>query len=272
MQLGIASAAQRLGFAGQIEQASAQRRRIAILTGIAAGDDINPLAALVIDLIEHGAATEHIGLFDGFGIGGDCASAQGGGGGSRARGQGAQQGEGRPPTHALAMAIAAGGIGHRLAGVAQHPLEQAAIPLAEAIGGVAVIALGEGRIGVEVVANVTAPALDEMGGQAAAVSLVLRAAQVAGQIGKRRIEQFQQRAEGRFIAAMRRRGDEDEMALAIGGQRLDQRVALVLAATPFETKGAGVGFVHDHEIGAGAQELIAAALGLDEIERHDHVV
>ena len=53
-------------------------------------------------------------------------------------------------------------------------------------------------------------------------------------------------------------------------ERLEQFVALVAAA------GGGaererVGFVDDHELGAGADEVLAAAVGLDEVRRDDDV-
>ena len=55
------------------------------------------------------------------------------------------------------------------------------------------------------------------------------------------------------------------------GEALQELVALVAAAPGASRRGAGVGLVDDHQLGAGAQEVVAAAVGLDEVGRDDDV-
>ena len=53
-------------------------------------------------------------------------------------------------------------------------------------------------------------------------------------------------------------------------ERLEQLVALVAAAVA-RAEREGVRLVDDHELGAGAHEVLAAAVGLDEVGRDDDV-
>ncbi len=169
----------------------------------------------------------------GLGIRHGGPAAQGRRGGGRARGHRAQQGQGRPPAHALAEASAALIVLDRLAGEGQHAVEEALVFRRELVGRLRVRAFGKRRVGVEVVADVAAPALDEMLSEPATVRLAIRAAQVVRQLGELGLEQGEQRTECLFLAAVRRRRDQDQVAILVGGQPLQELVAQVPAAPSF---------------------------------------
>ena len=80
------------------------------------------------------------------------------------------------------------------------------------------------------------------------------------------IEQAQQPVECRLVAAVRRGGEQNEMALAILGKPLEQFEALLPALVRAD---AGVRFVDHDQSRAGAREAVAAPLGLDVVEA-DH--
>ena len=87
---------------------------------------------------------------------------------------------------------------------------------------------------------------------------------------KRRVEQREQRPEGVLVAAVRGRGDEDQVPVWVAAELWQQLVALLAAAVVAEREA--VGLVDDHELRAGADEVVAVTLGLDEVGRDDHVV
>ena len=54
--------------------------------------------------------------------------------------------------------------------------------------------------------------------------------------------------------------------LAVLGQRFQEAVALV----PGSASGdGGMGLVHDHHLGTGTQEVVAAPVALDEVQAYD---
>ena len=61
------------------------------------------------------------------------------------------------------------------------------------------------------------------------------------------------------------------MTVGVGGQAGHQLVALVTSRAAGGVDHAGVGFVHDHQLGTGAEELRAPTLGLDVVGRDHHV-
>ncbi len=93
--------------------------------------------------------------------------------------------------------------------------------------------------------------------QILAVLQVLIAGQVFRQIGKFVIQEPQQRAEGLFVAAVRRGGHQNHVPAAVLRQALHHLVPLVPGAAA-SSKGAGVGLVHNHKFRAGAFELFPA--------------
>ncbi len=71
---------------------------------------------------------------------------------------------------------------------------------------------------MEVVTDVRASSLDEMGGKTTAMPFVLRAGQVLRQVGEIGIEKAQKGAECLFLAAVRRCRDHDEMPGPVGDE------------------------------------------------------
>ena len=93
----------------------------------------------------------------------------------------------------------------------------------------------------------------------------------SGQLGELGVEQGQQRAERLFLAAVGRGGDQDQVAVRVGGQPLQELVPLVPAGPARAGVGAGVGLVDDDQLGAAAQEVAPAPVGLDQVGRDDDV-
>ena len=135
---------------------------------------------------------------------------------------------------------------------------------------IAIIARREKRLGIEVTSDVTAAALHEVRGKSTPVSLILATAQIFWEARERGIEQRQQGTKGFFLAAVRSRGDKDEVALGITGESAQQLMTLV-AASGAGVKCACMCLVDDDQLWTGPQEFLAPAVRLDEICRHDDV-
>ena len=101
--------------------------------------------------------------------------------------------------------------GHVVAGEGEDVVEECPVVLAEAVCGLLVLALGEGGIGFQVMADVGAPPLHQMPRQLAADAFPLGAVKIGGQVGEVLVEQTQEGAEGILVAAVRRGGDEHEV-------------------------------------------------------------
>ena len=269
LELGIRLALQVVGLAGHFQQPPAVASFVAgQLADVAAWGGVHPLGTLVFFEVQDGAATYLVGLFGRFRVGHGRPVAQRGGGRGRAGGQAAQQGQGRPPADPLVMTFLSR-FKDGFAGVLQHLLEELLVLRRELVGRFLLLTLGERRVGLQVVADVGPTALDEVLGQPAAVLLVLPAGQVVGQIGKLGAQERQQRAEGLFVAAVRRGGDQDQVPVGLGGQAREKLMTLVASTASDASEGAGVGLVDDHQLGAGPQELLPPAVGLDEVDRDD---
>ena len=161
-------------------------------------------------------------------------------------------------------------VGDGFPGVVEDPGEELPVPGLEAVGLVAFETPGEGRVRVEVVADVGPATLHHVLREPAAEPPAVVGGGVGGEVGELRVEELDEGAERRLLAAVRGGGDEDEVPLRVGGETGDEVVALVtsLALCP---PGGGVGLVHDHQLRARPQELVATAVGLDEVHRHDDV-
>ena len=81
-------------------------------------------------------------------------------------------------------------------------------------------------------------------------------------------KQAEQPVEGRVVAAVRRGGEHDEVSRRAGRQAPKQLVALMPALAG---RGARVGFVDDHEVGARLEEVVPPLPGLHVVEA-DHRV
>ena len=84
---------------------------------------------------------------------------------------------------------------------------------------------------VEVVRGCRRGGAGRSGGPAAGGRRSLAGAgEVVGEVGERGVEEAEQRAEGVLVAAVRRRGDQDQVPVSVGGEARDELVALVAAA------------------------------------------
>ena len=150
--------------------------------------------------------------------------------------------------HALATPVA-----FRLAPclprVRDGAVEQPPVLGRELVCGVGLLALRERGVRVEVVADVAAAALDEVPRQPTPLALVLRAREIVREVREARVEQREQRPEGVLLAAVRRRGDEDQVASLVCGELGEQLVAQLPAAVAAEREA--VRLVDDHQLRAG---------------------
>ena len=94
---------------------------------------------------------------------------------------------------------------------------------------------------------------------------------VVGQAGEGRVEQAHQGPERALVAGVRGGGDQDEVAGRVCGQVGQQSEPLVGRPPPPHVGRAGVGLVDDDQLRGGAQELVAAAVALDEVGGDDGV-
>ena len=121
---------------------------------------------------------------------------------------------------------------------------------------------------VEVVADVGAATLHEVLGEPGP-------ARGGGQVdgGQGGVEQADQVAEALLLAGVRGGGDQDQVPAAGRAARsVQQLVALVAGPPPGGLVGdRGVGLVDDDQLGAVVEELVAAAVGLDEVGGDDDV-
>ena len=115
--------------------------------------------------------------------------------------------------------------------------------------------------------EVGAPSLDEVARQALAETCALRARGVR-QTLEVRGEQPEEPVEGVVAAAVRGRGEQDEMPRCAAGQAPDQLVPLAPAPAG---RGARMRLVGDHEVGARLEEAVPPLAGLYVVEADDRV-
>ena len=82
-------------------------------------------------------------------------------------------------------------------------------------------------------------------------------------LSKVRIKQAKQPVESGLIAAVRRRGQQNQMAFGVLRQVPQKLEALVSASMGAH---AGVGFVHNHETGTRASKAVAPLISLYVVE------
>ena len=122
-------------------------------------------------------------------------------------------------------------------------------------------------VAVAPLGEVGTPPLDEVVREALAEPRAFRARHL-GQALEVGGEQAEQPVEGRVVAAVRRRGEHDEVPRRAAGQSLQQLVPLMPAPAG---RGAGVRLVDDHEVGARLEEVVAPRRALDVVETDDSV-
>jgi hypothetical protein len=134
------------------------------------------------------------------------------------------------------------------------------------------LTLRERGVGLKVVFEVAAAALDEVACEALAVFAVGVAREVGREVEEGGVEETEERAELGLVAAVRGGGDEDEVALGIVAMAFQRRsswrrwlprpwpAAQVWASSTMTNSG------------QTREELVAAAVGLDVVERDHDVI
>src|SRR4029077_13980051 len=82
------------------------------------------------------------------------------------------------------------------------------------------------------------------------------------------MQDFEEEAERRFVAAVGRGGHQDDMPLLVLSEAPDELVPL-LPCTSLIAGGAGVRLVDDHKLRTGAREIFSSAVALDVVQRND---
>ncbi len=189
-----------------------------------------------------------------------------GGGGRGAGEQAAQDRDRGPVSHSLLGRTQALASRDRFAAVGQHVFEELQVVGREVVARFRIVALGEGRLVAEPGLHVLAPALDHVRQQH------LFFERHPGTDLKVGIQEPEERAKAFLDAAVRGRGDQDDVAVRVLGDRAQQFVALVLdPAGAAGRPGRHVRLVHDDEVRGAAQEWIAVSLRLHEIDAGDQV-
>ena len=191
------------------------------------------------------------------------------GGRSGGRGHAAQQGQRGVPDQPGATLVA--GLLHgfgQFAAVGLHVVEEAAPGTAEAVGELGFHAAREARAVLRSglpFGNVFAAALHELARQLVAQRVVFGGAML--QLGEGWVQQRQQVEEGHLVARMGCGGEQQQVAVVVSSQALQQLEAQLLAGTAGR---AGVGLVDDDAPGRDGQEVFAVALALDVVQAHHH--
>ena len=205
-------------------------------------------------------------LFSGLGAGVlSGTGAQGLHGRGGARPGAAQEGQRPPEVEALPQRVPRPGFDD-LGAVVEDVVEERLPGAAEPVGDLLRLAARE-EVALAPFREVGAPPLDEVPREAPAETCALRARGVR-QTLEVRGEQAEEPVEGVVVAAVRGRGEQDEVPRRAAGQALEQLVALVPAAAG---RGARMRLVDDHEVGARLDEAVPPLPGLHVVEADDRV-
>src|SRR5262249_44022906 len=140
---------------------------------------------------------------------------------------------------------------------------------AECVGFLLVQAFREGGIRIEEVPNVSPTALDKVQGELLAERFARIELDLGRQVLKLAVQHAQERAEGRFVAAVRRRRYKHDMAFGRLCDLPDEFVTK-LTSCAFAARGrATVSFIHDNKLGALVSEVITTPLTFNEVGGHD---
>ena len=141
-------------------------------------------------------------------------------------------------------------------------LKQISVGVGQAVMLVGQDAFGETTLGFPNLHDVLAGALHEMPGEFDTLRFGQRGDFVAG---KFRPEQREQRTERFGNAAVRRGREQNETARRRGREVFQEFVALVLVAVEAGGGRRAVRLVHDHEVGAMLDEIVALQFALQEV-------
>ena len=205
-------------------------------------------------------------LFAGLGAGVlPGTGAQGLHGRGGARPGAAQEGQRPPEVEALPALVPRSGFDD-LGAVVEDVVEECLPGAAEPVGELLRLAARK-EVALAPFREVGAPPLDEVPREAPAETCALRARGVR-QTLEVRGEQAEEPVEGGVVAAVRGRGEQDEVPRRAAGQALEQLVALVPAPAG---RGARMRLVDDHEVGARLDEAVPPLPGLHVVEADDRV-
>ena len=204
---------------------------------------------------------------DGIALRGLEPGTQGERSGRGTRGGASKQCERGPPGHALLELRPALGAADHGSRVGEHIVEERAPFAGQPVGRLAAFAHGKAGV-VLPLGDVAAAALHEVPREFLAQSPPRIALGRVGEFGELRLQQAQKIVEGGVVARMRRGGQEHHAAPGLAlGETLEKLVALVAGIGV--RLHAGMRLVDDDELRAGAQEVAAAPVGFDVVER-DH--
>lgn len=227
-----------------------------------AGDGVDAFLCLAPGEFQDGLASDSVGLLRGVGCGDGGALGQCGRRSVRRGEHTAQQGEHRPPAHALPQG--ATGASDFLAGERHDIGDEASVVLVEPVRNVGELTVSwERGVLAEERADVSAAALHHVPGEAVAVS-----GQCGIELPQLWGEQPGEFCESGGISAVRGGGDQQQVPLRVLGEAGQQSIPQLIAAAGAD---AGVRLVHDEQVRAGAQERLTAVLLLDEVSGDDRV-
>jgi hypothetical protein len=123
-----------------------------------------------------------------------------------------------------------------------------------------VLALRKRGILLEVVSQIGAAPLDQMGGQTPSMGSLVGSRKILGQDPEGGIDEGKQRPEGPFVSAVGCSRNQDEVALLILKKLRKKKEALMGSPSALDRGSAGVGLVNDHEFRTGPQEVKTMAV------------
>ena len=191
--------------------------------------------------------------------------AQGQHGRNGARAAAAQQRQ-RPPEVETLSLLVTGVRLDDLGAVVEDIVEERLPGAAELVGELLGLSARE-DVAIVPLREVGPPSLDEVVREAFAETLALPAGGLR-QALEVRGKQAEQPVEGSVVAAVRSGGEHDEVSRRAGGQAPKQLVPLMPALAG---RGARVGLVDDHEVGARLEEVVPPLPGLHVVETDDRV-
>ena len=176
-----------------------------------------------------------------------------------------QQSKGPPEVETLPLLVPGARL-HDLGAVVEDVVEERLPGSAELVGELLRLAARE-DVALVPLRDIGPPSLDEVVREALAETFALPAGGLR-QALEVRGEQAEQPVEGSVVAAVRSRGEEDEVTSCAVGQASEQLVPLMPALAG---RGAGVGLVDDHEVGTRLEEVVPPLAGLHVVETDNRV-
>jgi hypothetical protein len=154
----------------------------------------------------------------------------------------------------------------RVAAVVEHVGKEALIGPRQLVAGFLGTAFRKRRLRAEPFLDIAPPPLDEVGHEAV---LVERLGRIAIEVG---FEQPEQRSKAFLDAAVRRGGDQKNVAIRIAGELAEQLVPLMLGARGCSARTRRcVRLVDNHEIRSLSKKSVALRSRFHEIDAGDEI-